>query len=123
TLSASKINSLDARELVIHARGGSYEVRSGDVQTSSLLNGIRPSTAPATWGFDSEDNWGTAYTPTRSWTVPSEQGSYARFYEELGASVRRGTGSPVPIAEALHTLEVLDAARTSATEGITVTLS
>ena len=56
----------------------------------------------------------------RRW--PSEQGNYAGFYTEFARAVRDGGPGPVPAAEGVRTLEVLDAARRSALENRVVEL-
>jgi predicted dehydrogenase len=52
--------------------------------------------------------------------VPSAQGSYADYYTRFAAAVAGAGPQPVPAAEAVGTLAVLDAARLSVAEGITV---
>jgi predicted dehydrogenase len=54
--------------------------------------------------------------------VPSEQGGYQHFYTQFAAALSGGAAFPVPASEAIHTLEVLDAARASADEGRVITL-
>jgi predicted dehydrogenase len=54
--------------------------------------------------------------------VPSERGAYQDYYSGFAAALRGEGPVPVPVREAIHTLEVLDAARTSATEGRVVAL-
>ena len=46
--------------------------------------------------------------------MPSEQGAYQEFYRRFAAAVRGDGEFPVPAEQAVHTLEVLDAARASA---------
>jgi predicted dehydrogenase len=54
--------------------------------------------------------------------VPSEQGAYQEFYAQFAAALRGEGAFPVPAEEAVHTLEVLDAARVSAAENRVVDL-
>ena len=54
--------------------------------------------------------------------MPSERGDYQDFYATLTLALRGQGPVPVHVDEAIHTLEGLDAARTSALEGDTVTL-
>jgi predicted dehydrogenase len=54
--------------------------------------------------------------------VPSEQGAYQEFYGRFAAAVRGDGAFPVPAEQAVHTLEVLDAARVSAAENRVVEL-
>jgi predicted dehydrogenase len=49
--------------------------------------------------------------------VPSEQGAYQDFYTQFAAATLGNAIQPVPATEAIGTLEILDAARTSAVEG------
>ena len=49
--------------------------------------------------------------------VPSEQGAYQDYYTQFAAAALGNAPQPVPASEAIGTLEVLDAARTSAVEG------
>ena len=48
--------------------------------------------------------------------MPSEQGAYQAYYTQFAAALRGEAEFPVPASEAVRTLEVLDAARASATE-------
>ena len=48
--------------------------------------------------------------------MPSEQGAYQDYDTQFAAALRGAAAFPVPAAEAVHTLEVLDAARISAEE-------
>ena len=58
--------------------------------------------------------------PTEPGVVPSAQGRYADYYTRFAAAVAGVGPQPVPAAEAVATLAVLDAARLSAAEGVTV---
>ncbi len=48
--------------------------------------------------------------------MPSEQGAYQDYFSQFAAALRGEAGFPVPAAQAVQTLEVLDAAYTSAME-------
>jgi len=54
--------------------------------------------------------------------IPTEQGQYTQFYEDLYQAIVRGEKNPVPASEALRVMKLLEAARRSAQEGITVYL-
>jgi predicted dehydrogenase len=54
--------------------------------------------------------------------VPSEQGAYHDYYSQFAAAMRDEAPFPVPGRDALHTLQVLDAARASAVDGRVVTV-
>lgn len=121
-LSASKVNHLVSRELRLLGSLGSYVSSQTDVQTQAILAGQRPVDNLPSWGYEVEERWGTLATAAGTSRVPSAQGSYSDYYNRFAAAIA-GTGpQPVPAAEAVGTLAVLDAARLSDAEGITVAL-
>jgi len=116
-LSASKLSGLVSRELRLLGAHGSYVSDQTDVQTQAIFAGKKPIDDLEGWGREVEARWGTLnITGEKSIKVPSEQGSHQDFYSQFAAAVRGNAAQPVPAAEAIGTLEVLDAARTSALE-------
>ncbi|MFF5935539.1 Gfo/Idh/MocA family oxidoreductase [Streptomyces sp. NPDC012508] len=97
-----------------------------DPQEADLREGLLPE--PGTpWGVEPESLWGrlgAGESPLTGGGTPVETvpGDYPAYYAAVAAAVR-GTGTnPVTAHEAAATLDVLEAARRSAREGITVTL-
>ncbi|MGW0119638.1 Gfo/Idh/MocA family oxidoreductase [Streptomyces sp. NPDC003327] len=97
-----------------------------DPQEAALREGLRPE--PGTvWGAEPQELWGrlgSGESPLSGGgtPVPSVPGDYPAYYAAVAAAVR-GTGpNPVTALEAAAALDVLEAARRSAREGITVTL-
>ncbi|EFE74827.1 Gfo/Idh/MocA family oxidoreductase [Streptomyces filamentosus] len=97
-----------------------------DPQEAVLREGLRP-VADEPWGEEVEQMWGRigsgespltgGGTPVR--TLP---GDYPAYYAAVAAAIR-GTGdNPVTALQAAAALDVLEAARRSAREGVTVTL-
>ncbi|AWL88261.1 oxidoreductase [Streptomyces griseus] len=97
-----------------------------DPQEAALREGLRP-VAGRPWGEEVEELWGRigsgespltgGGTPVR--TLP---GDYPAYYTAVAAAVR-GTGdNPVTALQAAAALDVLEAARSSAREGVSVTL-
>ncbi|MFE2501758.1 Gfo/Idh/MocA family oxidoreductase [Streptomyces rubiginosohelvolus] len=97
-----------------------------DPQEAALREGLRP-VAGEPWGEEVEELWGRigsgespltgGGTPVR--TLP---GDYPAYYAAVAAAVR-GTGdNPVTALQAAAALDVLEAARRSAREGVSVTL-
>ncbi|PPG05477.1 dehydrogenase [Pseudoclavibacter sp. RFBI5] len=119
-VASSKINHLDGRELIAYGDLGAYESRMDDVQTAQIDAGLRPASAAAGWGVEAEARWGTLHTTEGSQQIPSARGDYAEYYRMLLAAVRGESAPPVPIEQAVHTVEILDAARESARTGLTV---
>ncbi|AXJ09832.1 Gfo/Idh/MocA family protein [Arthrobacter sp. PM3] len=122
TVSASKLNHSTTRELRAYGSEGSYIASGADVQAEAIFAGRRPAREPATWGIDVPENWGTLAVSGGRSRVASEQGNYAGFYTEFARAVRDGGPGPVPAAEGVRTLEVLDAARLSALKNRVVEL-
>jgi scyllo-inositol 2-dehydrogenase (NADP+) len=111
---------LGPRFRALGSRAG-YVVHGMDVQEAALLAGERPG-SPG-WGEAPPSRWGTVGTGDDVEPVPTERGDYRRFYEGMVAAVAGGAPPPVPPEDALLTLEVIDAARRSATRGEVVTLA
>ncbi|MFJ3970652.1 Gfo/Idh/MocA family oxidoreductase [Streptomyces parvus] len=97
-----------------------------DPQEAALREGLGP-VAGEPWGEEAEQMWGRVGsgespltgggTPVR--TLP---GDYPAYYAAVAAAIR-GTGdNPVTALQAAAALDVLEAARRSAREGVTVTL-
>jgi predicted dehydrogenase len=122
-VSASKINYIEDRELRAYGSTGSYVARGTDVQAQAVFAGRRPVDEGSDWGYDAPEHWGTLNTEAGSRKVPSEQGAYQDYYTRFAAALRGDGDFPVPAEQAVHTLEVLDAARTSAAENRVVDLS
>ncbi|WAH96227.1 hypothetical protein [Arthrobacter sp. MMS18-M83] len=78
---------------------------------------------PASWGYEEKSRWGTLTTAAGATLVPSEQGAYHQYYEQLALAVAGHGPQPVPGIEPVHTLEILDAARLSDTESRTVDIT
>lgn len=121
-LVSSKINGIDAKEFVAYGERGSYRSAQTDVQAQAIFAGKRPADDPAGWGYEAEERWGLLATDDGKEPVPSEQGRYHDYYEGFARAVRDGTPPPVTPAEAIAVLQVLDAARQSATEGREISL-
>ncbi|WP_274559031.1 Gfo/Idh/MocA family oxidoreductase [Streptomyces spiramyceticus] len=95
-----------------------------DPQESALREGRRPA-ADESWGEEPESAWGHVGagespltgggTPVR--TLP---GNYPAYYAAIATALRDGTAPPVTAEQAAAALDVLEAARRSAREGITV---
>ncbi|MFG3097092.1 Gfo/Idh/MocA family oxidoreductase [Streptomyces sp. NPDC048202] len=97
-----------------------------DPQEAALRDGDRPGTEVA-WGVEEESLWGRLGAGESPVTgggtaVQTLPGGYPAYYAAVAAAVR-GTGpNPVTALEAAETLDVLEAARRSARDKVTVTL-
>ncbi|MHA6513621.1 Gfo/Idh/MocA family protein [Tessaracoccus sp. Z1128] len=120
TMRASKANHLVARELRVYGSEGSYESQMSDVQAQAVFAGRRPVDEGQRWGYETEERWGVLRTAAGERRMPSERGAYQDFYSQFARAAAGDGPMPVTGADAIRTLEVLDAARQSAVEGRSV---
>ncbi|MFF8290357.1 Gfo/Idh/MocA family oxidoreductase [Streptomyces sp. NPDC016309] len=114
---------LGPRFRVLGSRAG-FVTHGLDPQEAALREGRRPGPG---WGAEPEALWGRIGAgespPTGGGTpVPSVPGDYPAYYAAVAAALRDGTPPPVTAREAAAALDVLEAARRSARDGVTVTL-
>jgi predicted dehydrogenase len=107
---------------VLGDRAG-YEVYGMDVQEAALAAGDRPGPGSPSWGQAPPERWGTVGVGDDIRPAPTEPGDYGAFYRALVPALTEGAPPPVLPSEAVLALEVLDAARQSATTGQVVHLS
>ncbi|RVU24399.1 oxidoreductase [Streptomyces antnestii] len=97
-----------------------------DPQEAALREGRRPAPGES-WGVEPEAMWGrigSGESPLTGGGRPVETlpGAYPAYYAAIAAALR-GTGeNPVTAGQAAAALDVLEAARRSARDGVTVTL-
>ncbi|MGW4510532.1 Gfo/Idh/MocA family oxidoreductase [Streptomyces sp. NPDC004393] len=95
-----------------------------DPQEAALREGLRPG---ADWGREPESLWGRVGAGESPLTgggspVPTLPGDYPAYYAAVAAALREGGPNPVTAHEAAAALDVLEAARRSAREGVAVAL-
>lgn len=117
-LTSNKAGWLGARRLRVDGVDGTYEASTTDVQAQAAVAGHSPSDDRAGWGI--EPVGGTLTTSSGTVEVPSAQSSYTDYYERFARAVRGLGPVPVPADDAVHVVDVLDAARRSAASGETV---
>lgn len=91
-----------------------------DPQEAALREGARP-TPGQRWGVEPEIAWGTLGDLDARRPVPTLDGDYPAYYAGVVTALREGTPPPVTAHEAVATIRVLEAARTSAAERRVVT--
>ncbi|GAA3753501.1 putative dehydrogenase [Spinactinospora alkalitolerans] len=98
-----------------------FTVSGLDGQERRLERGERPD-APD-WGEEPKARWGAFGLDGDLRAVPSERGDYPAFYAAVRDAVGEGDPLPVELHEAVHGLEVIEAARQSAETGRVVALA
>jgi scyllo-inositol 2-dehydrogenase (NADP+) len=91
-----------------------------DGQEAAMRAGERPD-APG-FGREPPERWGTLGTEDASQPIGTEDGRYLSFYERMAKAIRDGAPPPVPLEDAIASLEVIEAARRSAERGDIVNL-
>lgn len=98
---------------------GAYVKHGMDVQEPALRMGAAPGPG---YGVEPESAWGRLVAGDESNPVETERGDYPAFYAGVAAALRDGSPPPVDPLDAVAGLEIIRAARASATEGATVRL-
>jgi len=120
-LHSSKLAAQNDLRFVVHGTGGSWVKAGLDPQEAATVAGRAPEGAD--WGEDRTPGLFTSGeaggTPV---PVPNERGDYRLFWTALAAAVRGEGPNPVPAADALAVMDVLEAGLLSAREGREVLL-
>ncbi|MFI0433811.1 MAG: Gfo/Idh/MocA family oxidoreductase [Candidatus Nanopelagicales bacterium] len=102
--------------------GGAYSVRGLDVQEAALRAGADPATSDA-WGRVPQADWGQRSGTGGAQPVETAAGDYPEFYRRWAATLLAGAPVPVDPDDAVYGLRVIEAARKSSAERVTVTLA
>ncbi|MEW2285428.1 Gfo/Idh/MocA family oxidoreductase [Streptomyces sp. NPDC047841] len=116
---------LGPRFRVLGSRAG-YVKYGLDPQEAALREGSRPGGTPD-WGAEDESLWGRVGAGESPLSgggtpVPTLPGDYPAYYAAVAAALRGAGPNPVTALEAAAALDVLEAARRSARDKVTVTL-
>ncbi|SCG53435.1 Gfo/Idh/MocA family protein [Micromonospora halophytica] len=98
-----------------------YTTYGLDVQEEALRAGGRPD-APG-WGEVPPERYGHLGVDGDLRPVPTDPGRYQDFYAQLVAALRDGGPLPVDPADAVATVELIELAHRSATEGVVLPVS
>jgi predicted dehydrogenase len=118
---------LGPRFRVLGSRAG-YVKYGLDPQEAALREGLRPGGGDGDgWGAEPESLWGRVGAGESPVTgggrpVPTLPGDYPAYYAAVARALVQDGPNPVTALEAAAALDVLEAARRSARDGVTVTL-
>ncbi|MEU3985890.1 Gfo/Idh/MocA family oxidoreductase [Streptomyces sp. NPDC026672] len=120
---SSTAAQLGPRFRVLGSRAG-YVKHGLDPQEAALREGGRPGSG---WGTEPEELWGRVGAGESPLTgggtpVPTLPGDYPAFYAAVARALRGEGPNPVTALEAADALDVLEAARRSARDGVAVAL-
>jgi len=121
-LSGSWRQAAPGPRLRVTGTTGTYIVDGIDSQEAALKSGKSPADLGDRWGTEPEHAWGRLYRGATGAPVRSERGRWDSFYPAFAAAIRGEAPVPVDPWDAVRNMDVLDAARISATTGETVGL-
>ena len=107
---ASSVAAAPGPRLRVLGSRGAYLVEGLDGQEDALASGQRPGDT-AGWGAEPEEKWGRLVEGEVSQPVPSENGAWPHFYEQLALALRGEGPLPVDPRDAVAVLEILERAR------------
>ncbi|MEP6992581.1 MAG: Gfo/Idh/MocA family oxidoreductase [bacterium] len=104
----------------VFASQAAYVKHGLDVQEDQLRAGMTP--ADPSYGREPDERWGTLVGPSVNERVPTSRGAYPEFYRGVARAVREAAPPPVPLADVVAGLEVIEAAFASHEHGEVVRL-
>lgn len=111
-LHSSKLAAAHDLRFAVHGTRGSWIKHGIDPQEAATVAGLRPNGED--WGLDPTD--GVLTIGETSETLPNERGDYRLFWQALAAAIHGEGPNPVPAAEAIQVMDILDAGLRSAAE-------
>jgi predicted dehydrogenase len=107
---ASSVAGAPGPRLRVLGSRAAFVVDELDGQEDALMAGLRPA-GSGDWGAEPESRWGRLVRGTERKAVPSENGAWPRFYEQVGLALQGEGPMPVDPWDAVRVLEVLERAR------------
>ena len=107
--------------MTVFGSRAAYMKHGLDVQEEQLKAGLR--SGDARYGEDPEARWGSIVGPGVNEVVRTAVGTYEEFYAGVARAVREGAAQPVPVADVVAGLEVIEAAYLSHEDRRVVALS
>ncbi len=102
-----------------HGRIGSFIKTKSDIQEAMLQKGLLPNTPD--WGAEAPHEWGLLHTEkdgkVLKQLLPSPNGNYMEYYDGVYNALAKGADNPVPPAESLRIIKIIEAAFKSSREG------
>lgn len=122
-LHASTLTAEPGARFAVHGTAASYLKHGLDEQEAALKAGRFPPAAD--WGRDECDGILTVWhdgQPAHE-RVPTRRGDYPAYYAALRDAIKLGAANPVPAADAIAVMRVIEAGCRSAAEGREVVLT
>ncbi len=117
-LQASMLAAAPGPAWDVQGSGGSFVKRGMDTQETMLKAGRTP--GDDGWGQDDD---AAIFTPSdgdatgKAETIPALPGNYLAYYKAVAAAISEGAPNPVPAADALKVMRLIEAGFASARDG------
>jgi len=94
---------------------GSYQKFFLDVQEQAFKDGRKPEGSD--WGVDPEERWGKLYLENETRPLPTENGDYRIFYQNVADAIHQKAPPQVTLPQTITVLKLIEASFFSAREG------
>lgn len=114
-VAASMLTAAPRPRVALYGTRGSWVKQHLDPQEASLKTGQLPGDDNAAWGLDAdqgilslEENGVVQATP-----IATENGAYQEYYRQVRDAILAGAPNPIPLADAIAVMRLLEAGRRS----------
>lgn len=107
TLASSCFRAGENQRFVVEGEYGTFCKAGLDVQEPRLLQGQIPDD---TLGEEAQESWGVFHDEQSPTVVKTEPGCYMRFWQLLANHLTLGQPTPVPLADSLMCIKIIEAA-------------
>ncbi|HEX7694605.1 MAG TPA: oxidoreductase [Sphingomonas sp.] len=111
-LHATKLAAQPGLRFAVHGTRATWIKHGSDPQEAATVAGRTP--GGEDWGLDPTEGMLTRGDDGTQVAIPNERGDYRVFWQKLAAAIRGEGANPVPAAEAVAVMEILDAGLRSA---------
>ena len=93
---------------VLEGTEGTFIKNGLDIQEDALKKGL--DIQDERWGQEPEDSWGILYQENTSHLITTKPGNYGVFWHQLAEAIRHQGDSPVPLADSIRVIQLLELA-------------
>ncbi|GGF33240.1 oxidoreductase [Echinicola rosea] len=114
-LSASILMNAPLPKFLVLGEKGSFSKYGLDVQEAAFKAGVLPGSDQ--WGVESPSSYGNVYLAEEQYPIPTINGNYLAYYENIAEAIQGKAALKVKPEEAIQVLKIIEAAQQSHAEG------